>query len=48
MSYYRKLHLQERSLFLMTNDTYDEDRFKGDKSKCQSYQQTEGLRLATK
>jgi hypothetical protein len=48
MSYYKKLRLQEISLFLMTKDTQDEDRFKGNKSKCRSYQQTEGLRLATK
>jgi hypothetical protein len=32
----------------MTKDTRDEDRLKGDKSKCRSYQQTEGLRLTMK
>jgi hypothetical protein len=33
MNYYRKLRLQEISLFQMTKDTLDEDRFIGDKSK---------------
>jgi hypothetical protein len=37
INYYRKLHLQEINLFLMTKDTQDEDRFKEDKSKHRSY-----------
>jgi hypothetical protein len=48
ISYYRKLRIQEISLFLMTKDTQDEDRSKEDKSKRRSYHQTGKLWLATK